>query len=96
MNQLFGEKDIKNIEIEEDNEDDQTQEKENLSYSEPEDDESRLRRLKTKYREKYKYKNRGEMIVGVKELINEKMKSDEYDEELNDLSFLLRCLFCVY
>lgn len=96
MNQLFGEKDIKNIEIEEDNEDDQTQEKENLSYSEPEDDESRLRRLKTKYREKYKYKNRGEMIVGVKELINEKMKSDEYDEELNDLSFLLRCLFWVY
>ena len=55
-----------------------------------------VRRLKTIYREKYKYKNRGEMIVGVKELINEKMKSDEYDEELNDLSFLLRCLFWVY
>ena len=79
-------------------------EEENLNASDDEDNEEdeeeeriepevRLKNLKKHVRETYGFKNRGDMIEGIKKILTENSADDD---ELCDLSFLLRFLYEVH
>ena len=74
-----------NISDDEDNEEDEEEER-----IQP---EVRLKKLKKHVRETYGFKNRGDMIEGIKKILTENSADDD---ELCDLSFLLRFLYEVH
>ena len=75
-------------------------EEENFNVSDDGDEEEeriepevRLKKLKKHVRETYGFKNRGDMIEGIKKILTENSADDD---ELCDLSFLLRFLYEVH